>query len=195
MGVLIQGLFETHLTVRDLDTSVAFYRDVVGLELALLFPERNVAFFWIGGRGQAMLGVWEVGDGPNAMRLHFRARMRPGSNRMALAPRKASTSGVSDATTYSGYVCIVKRNALPPPKFHVNAYGKRDVNRRTSSTRPSAKKGAISKPTIASVNSAAPTPGTHPRNPIHFTASGCTKTPPIAVSSAAIGRWTIFDVT
>jgi len=71
MGIPIQGLFETHLTVRDLDTSVAFYRDVVGLELACRVTERRVAFFWIGGRGQAMLGVWEVGDGPNAMRLHL----------------------------------------------------------------------------------------------------------------------------
>ena len=71
MGISIQGLFETHLTVRNLDTSVAFYRDVVGLELACLVAERRVAFFWIGGRGQAMLGLWEVGDGPNAMRLHL----------------------------------------------------------------------------------------------------------------------------
>ena len=71
MGTAIQGLFETHITVRNLNTSVTFYRDVVGLELALLFPERNMAFFWVGGRGQAMLGVWEVGDGPNAMRLHL----------------------------------------------------------------------------------------------------------------------------
>jgi len=71
MGISIQGLFETHLTVRNLDTSVAFYRDVVGLELACLVAERRVAFLWIGGRGQAMLGLWEVGDGPNAMRLHL----------------------------------------------------------------------------------------------------------------------------
>ena len=71
MGISIQGLFETHLTVRNLDTSVAFYRDVVGLELACRVTERRVAFFWIGGRGRAMLGLWEVGDGPNAMRLHL----------------------------------------------------------------------------------------------------------------------------
>jgi lactoylglutathione lyase len=71
MGISIQGLFETHLTVRNLDTSVAFYQDVVGLELACRVTERRVVFFWIGGRGQAMLGLWEVGDGPNAMRLHL----------------------------------------------------------------------------------------------------------------------------
>jgi lactoylglutathione lyase len=44
---------------------------VVGLELASLVPERRVAFFWIGGRGHSMLGVWEAGDAPNAMRLHL----------------------------------------------------------------------------------------------------------------------------
>src|SRR3954452_5547247 len=43
------GLFEAHLTVRDLDRSVAFYRDAVGLELALQLPERAAAFFWVGG--------------------------------------------------------------------------------------------------------------------------------------------------
>src|SRR5262245_2376278 len=71
MGISTQCLFETHLTVRDLTTSVAFYQDVVGLELAFLAPERRVAFFWVGGRGQSMLGVWEVGDGPTTMRLHL----------------------------------------------------------------------------------------------------------------------------
>jgi lactoylglutathione lyase len=69
--VPVRGLFETHLTVARLDTSIPFYRDVVGLEVAALFPERRVAFFWIGGRGASMLGVWEAGTAPNAMRLHL----------------------------------------------------------------------------------------------------------------------------
>jgi len=69
--VSIQGLFETHLTVKHLDTSTAFYRDTVGLELAYVLPERHVAFFWIGGYGQAMLGLWEVGFAPNSMQLHL----------------------------------------------------------------------------------------------------------------------------
>ena len=71
MQTPIRGLFETHLTVRDLDRSITFYRDVVGLELALRLPARNVAFFWIGGRGRAMLGVWGVGSAPMHMQLHF----------------------------------------------------------------------------------------------------------------------------
>ncbi|HXM56067.1 MAG TPA: VOC family protein, partial [Candidatus Dormibacteraeota bacterium] len=37
----VRGLFETHLTVSDLERSVAFYRDVVGLPLALEVPSRG----------------------------------------------------------------------------------------------------------------------------------------------------------
>lgn len=67
----IRGLFETHLTVRDLDRSIAFYRDVVGLTLAHRVPERNAAFLWIGGAGRAMLGLWSIGTAPLSQRLHF----------------------------------------------------------------------------------------------------------------------------
>ena len=49
--VSVTGLFETHLTVADLDRSVAFYRDTVGLPLALELPERGAAFHWIGQPG------------------------------------------------------------------------------------------------------------------------------------------------
>jgi catechol 2,3-dioxygenase-like lactoylglutathione lyase family enzyme len=56
---MIGGLFETHLNVADLDRSVAFYRNVLGLELGRYENERRAAFFWVGGRGEAMLGLWE----------------------------------------------------------------------------------------------------------------------------------------
>ncbi len=67
---MIQGLFETHLNVRDLARSVAFYRDVLELELALEEPARQVAFFWIGGHNQAMLGVWQTPE-DEVQRQHF----------------------------------------------------------------------------------------------------------------------------
>jgi lactoylglutathione lyase len=67
----IRGLFETHLTVSDLDRSVAFYRDVLKLPLAQVFSQRRVAFFWIGSSGKAMLGLWETGTGPQRMSLHL----------------------------------------------------------------------------------------------------------------------------
>ena len=64
------GLFETHLTVSDLDRAVEFYRDVVGLPLALVLEERGAAFFWI-GRREAMLGLWSLGAAPMGLSLHI----------------------------------------------------------------------------------------------------------------------------
>jgi lactoylglutathione lyase len=68
------ALFETHLTVSDLDRSVAFYRDVVGLPVALELPERGAAFLWIGGPGEAMLGLWSLGSAPLGLSLHIALR-------------------------------------------------------------------------------------------------------------------------
>lgn len=68
--VTVRGLFETHLTVSDLARSVAFYRDAVGLPLALEVPSRGAAFFWVGEPGQAMLGLWSLGSAPLGMVLH-----------------------------------------------------------------------------------------------------------------------------
>jgi lactoylglutathione lyase len=67
----VRGLFETHLTVADLSRSVAFYRDVVGLPVALEVPQRGSAFLWIGQAGQAMLGLWSMGSAPVGRQLHI----------------------------------------------------------------------------------------------------------------------------
>jgi lactoylglutathione lyase len=69
--VAIQDLFETHLTVADLNRAVSFYRDVLKLPLAIVLAERRVAFFWIGSPGKAMLGLWETGSGPQRMIQHI----------------------------------------------------------------------------------------------------------------------------
>ena len=71
----VTGLFETHLTVSHLDRSVAFYRDIVGLPLALEVPDRGAAFLWIGAPGRAMLGLWSIGSAPMGMRLHIAFEM------------------------------------------------------------------------------------------------------------------------
>ena len=68
--ITVHGLFETHLTVRDLDRSIVFYRDLVGLRLALHERDRGAAFFWIGAPGQSMLGLWAAGSAPLAISLH-----------------------------------------------------------------------------------------------------------------------------
>jgi lactoylglutathione lyase len=67
----VQGLFEAHLTVRDVGRSMAFYRDRIGLEVALELPERDAAFLWAGERGTSMLGVWGIGSAPMNMTLHI----------------------------------------------------------------------------------------------------------------------------
>jgi lactoylglutathione lyase len=66
----IRDLFETHLTVSDLNRSMQFYGEILGFKLARSFPERNVAFYWIGRPGESMLGLWEVGSAPQRMSLH-----------------------------------------------------------------------------------------------------------------------------
>lgn len=67
----IEGLFEAHLTVANLDRSIEFYRDVVGLSLALEIPDRRAAFFWIGGYAEAMLGLWSMQSAPLGLSLHL----------------------------------------------------------------------------------------------------------------------------
>src|ERR1700685_2604168 len=69
--VPISGLWETQITCSDLDLSIRFYRDVVGLTPAHSVPERHVAFFWIGQPRQAMLGLWSMLTSPMGMRLHY----------------------------------------------------------------------------------------------------------------------------
>jgi catechol 2,3-dioxygenase-like lactoylglutathione lyase family enzyme len=68
---LITGLFETHITVAALDRAMEFYGNVLGLELGVREEARRVAFYWIGGWGRALLGLWETrGSGPIAPQ-HF----------------------------------------------------------------------------------------------------------------------------
>jgi lactoylglutathione lyase len=70
----IRDLFESHLTVMSLERSIDFYGQVLGLELAHVFWDRRVVFYWIGGRGNSMLGLWEVGTSPQRLSLHLAFR-------------------------------------------------------------------------------------------------------------------------
>jgi len=75
--IQVQTVFEAHLTVTDLDRATRFYRDVLHLQLAHVVHARRAAFFWIGSPGNAMLGLWETGSGPQRMISHtaFRASL------------------------------------------------------------------------------------------------------------------------
>ena len=89
----VEGLFESNVTVRDLECSRVFYRDLLGLEEASVFPERKVAFYWLGGRGNAMLGVWEVGSTPQRMSTHLAFRVT--LEALLLAPEMLRQAGVT----------------------------------------------------------------------------------------------------
>lgn len=56
---MLKNVFEAHLDVANLERATAFYRDVLGLELAMLEQQRRIAFFWLGGAMNSMLGLWE----------------------------------------------------------------------------------------------------------------------------------------
>jgi lactoylglutathione lyase len=88
-----QDLFEVHMTVADLDRSIAFYRDAVGLQLAHITSGRQAAFFWIGAAGNAMLGLWTAGSGPQKVTVHtaFRASLAD----VVSAPRALRSAGVT----------------------------------------------------------------------------------------------------
>jgi lactoylglutathione lyase len=89
----VQALFEAHLTVADLDRAIRFYRDIVGLRLAHVAPERPAAFFWVGPPGGAMLGLWPVGSGPQTMRLH--TAFRTSVANVLDAPRVLRSKGIT----------------------------------------------------------------------------------------------------
>src|SRR5438309_1501827 len=60
---MIKGLYETHLFVENLETSIDFYKNVLGLEQCYFEAERRISFFWIGKPKEAMLGLWEKPKG------------------------------------------------------------------------------------------------------------------------------------
>lgn len=91
--IRIHDLFETHLSVADLRRSMAFYGDALRLELAQFFPEQKVAFYWIGGRGSSMLGLWEVGTLPLRQSLHLAFRV--GLADLLQAPQLLQQAGIA----------------------------------------------------------------------------------------------------
>lgn len=56
---MIKGLYETHLFVENLETSIGFYKNILQLQQCYYEDERRAAFFWIGQPKEAMLGLWQ----------------------------------------------------------------------------------------------------------------------------------------
>jgi lactoylglutathione lyase len=95
----VDRLFEAHLTVADLDVSIAFYRDRLGLELAHVIPARRAAFFWIGSRGNSMLGLWQAGAGPQKTTTHL--AFAAAADDVIAAPGRVQSAG-SVALDFNG---------------------------------------------------------------------------------------------
>jgi lactoylglutathione lyase len=56
---MIKGLYETHLFVENLERSIDFYKNILGLQQCYFEKKRRAAFLWIGKPKEAMLGLWE----------------------------------------------------------------------------------------------------------------------------------------
>jgi lactoylglutathione lyase len=67
----ITGLFEAHLGVADMERSIAFYRDSLGLRLAHTTKDSSAAFFWLGPGRDSIIGLWATGRSPNRHSLHI----------------------------------------------------------------------------------------------------------------------------
>ena len=95
--VPVYGLFETHLTVSNLQRSIRFYRDIIGLQLAVEASERNAAFFWIGDPSyssrHSMLGLWSVGTAPLGLNLHVAFEVAA-INDLLDAPKRLKDQGI-----------------------------------------------------------------------------------------------------
>jgi lactoylglutathione lyase len=89
----VDRLFEAHLIVASLDASIAFYRDRLGLELAQVMPARQAAFFWVGSRGNSMLGLWQAGAGPQKTITHI--AFAAAADDVIAAPGKLRAAGIA----------------------------------------------------------------------------------------------------
>ena len=97
-SVPIKGLFETHLTVSNLQRSIDFYRDKLGLQLALKVSDRNAAFFWIGDSRRSMLGLWSIGSSPLGLTLHIAFDVNLSD--LLDAPNRLKALGISPLTFF-----------------------------------------------------------------------------------------------
>jgi lactoylglutathione lyase len=71
---LIEGLYETHLEVSDLERSVTFYE---GLGLTLGQKHVKGAFFWVTEPGGQMLALWLTGEGRAVQKRSFGFQTAP----------------------------------------------------------------------------------------------------------------------
>jgi lactoylglutathione lyase len=91
--VPVQDLSQVHLSVTDLDRSIAFYREVVGLRLAHMESDRQAAFFWIGADRRSTLGLWATGS--TFQRVTSHAVFRASLSDVVAAPCVLRAAGIA----------------------------------------------------------------------------------------------------
>jgi lactoylglutathione lyase len=107
----VRRLFEAHLTGSNLQRSIGFSRDVVGLKLAFEASERNVAFLWIGDFGRTMLGTAAIGL---VLHLAFDVAL----NDLMDAPKRLKTKGIKPLsffgvkTTETSVICWMQATSV-----------------------------------------------------------------------------------
>ena len=72
-SIMIKGIYETHINVLDLERSIDFYKNILGLEQCSYDNDRRIAFFWVGQPQEYMLGLWEK-PSTEIVRMHFAFR-------------------------------------------------------------------------------------------------------------------------
>lgn len=70
---MIDGLYETHIQVSDLEEATTFYTEVLGLRFAHRDETRPIVFLWIGEEKDYMLGLWENKDNLQVRHFAFRS--------------------------------------------------------------------------------------------------------------------------
>lgn len=119
---MIEGLYETHINVTDLERSMAFYGDTLGLKRTRLDEQRRVAFYWVGEDRAYMLGLWERPDA--IIRQHFAFRVSLGFMKTArqflldrgLTPRNFLDDGTQDPMVFGWMPAVALY--FPDPDGH-----------------------------------------------------------------------------
>lgn len=87
-----------HLKVSDLERSIAFYRDILGLELQQMYGDSAAFLSWGGYHHHIGLNVWQSRGGPpparNATGLFHVAILYPSRRDLAIALKRLLGSGV-----------------------------------------------------------------------------------------------------
>lgn len=87
-----------HLKVSDLDRSIAFYRDVLGLELQQMYGQDAAFLSWGGYHHHIGLNVWQSKDGSRppagSTGLYHLAILYPTRRDLAIALRRVVEAGV-----------------------------------------------------------------------------------------------------